>query len=230
MAQKRMFDKAIVRTDKFLDMPDSTQNLYFHLGMECDDEGFISPKMVMRTVNSKEDDLKLLIAKGYAIPCENGVIFIRHWTENNWLDTRRIKPTMYQLEKQKMLENTELIPLLTECLAPAKQLLSQSSIEQSRVEQSRIEKNNINYSDPFLEFYKLYPRKVGKLGAFKKWETIIKKVDYKNIIKGLQNQLDANMFSDQEKYIKHPEVWLNKGCWEDEIKKVEKKNKGSIKI
>ena len=212
-----MFDKAVVRTDHFLDMPDSTQNLYFHLGMECDDEGFISPKMVMRTLNSKEDDLKLLIAKGYTIPCENGVIFIRHWNENNWLDTRRLKPTLYQAEKQKLLEKYTYSDLTEFCLAPAKQSLSQNSIEQSSIEQNSIEKNKINYTNDFLEFYKLYPRKVGKLGAFKKWQTVVEKVNAQEIMKGLQNQIDAKMFSKEEKYIKHPEVWLDKGCWEDEI-------------
>jgi hypothetical protein len=101
--------------------------------------------------------------------------------------------------------------------------------DNNRIEENRKEKNikEIIYSDDFLKFYNLYPRKIGKMGAYKKWETTIKKVDPEKIIKGLQDQLDAKMFSDDQKFIKHPEVWLNKGCWDDTI--IKKENK-EIKI
>jgi len=97
------------------------------------------------------------------------------------------------------------------------------SNDDTRIEENRIEENNnkIIYSDDFLNFYNLYPRKIGKLGAYKKWETIIKKVDKNKIITGLKNQIDAKMFDKEMKFIKHPEVWLNKGCWDDEIIKKE---------
>lgn len=97
MAQKRMFDRTIVRTDAFIEMPSSTQNLYFHLGMESDDEGFVSPKMIMRSINSSEDDLKLLIAKHFVIPFESGAIVITHFNQNNYLS--RKQPTKFTYEK-----------------------------------------------------------------------------------------------------------------------------------
>ena len=66
MARRRMFSLDVVDTDNFLDMPSSTQALYFHLGMRADDDGFVSsPKRITKTVNCSEDDLKLLILKGY---------------------------------------------------------------------------------------------------------------------------------------------------------------------
>jgi hypothetical protein len=60
MAQKRMFDKGLLETDDFMDMPMSTKALYFLLGMEADDEGFVSPKRVFRLYGGTEDDLKVL--------------------------------------------------------------------------------------------------------------------------------------------------------------------------
>ena len=66
MAKRRMFSLDIVDTDAFLDLPASSQNLYFHLGMRADDDGFISsPKRIAATVNASADDLKLLVAKGF---------------------------------------------------------------------------------------------------------------------------------------------------------------------
>jgi len=78
-----MFSRSIVRTDAFLEMPLPAQSLYFHLGMEADDDGFVNPKMIMRTLGSSEDDLKVLLGKRFLIPFEIGVIVIRHWKENN---------------------------------------------------------------------------------------------------------------------------------------------------
>ena len=42
MAERRMFTKKITESDAFLDMPMSTQCLYFHLNMSADDDGFLS--------------------------------------------------------------------------------------------------------------------------------------------------------------------------------------------
>jgi hypothetical protein len=86
MAQKRMFDRAIIDTDKFMDMSMSTKALYFLLGMEADDEGFVSYKKVMRIHGGNEDDIKVLVAKNFLIKFESGVVVITDWNKNNWLD------------------------------------------------------------------------------------------------------------------------------------------------
>ena len=106
MAKKRMFNIEIVDTDLFLEMPQSTQNLYFHLGMRADDDGFISnPKKIIKTVGSNEDDLRILITKKFIIPFETGVIVIRHWKINNYLRTDRYIETIYQDEKRQLVLN-----------------------------------------------------------------------------------------------------------------------------
>ena len=92
MAQKRMFDKTITNSDEFLDMPDSSQNLYFHLSMNADDDGFVNNwKSIMRMTGHKQDDLKVLTAKQFIIPFDSGVIVIRHWRINNYLRNEVLK-------------------------------------------------------------------------------------------------------------------------------------------
>ena len=104
MAEKRMFTQKIIDSDAFLDMPLSTQALYFHLNMRADDDGFINnPKRIQRTIGASEDDLKLLIAKRFVICFENGVIVIKHWRMHNTLRKDRYNPTQYQ-EQYAMLE------------------------------------------------------------------------------------------------------------------------------
>lgn len=99
MAEKRMFTQKIIDSDPFLDMPLSTQALYFHLNMRADDDGFINnPKRIQRTIGASEDDLRLLIAKRFVIGFENGVIVIKHWRMHNTLRKDRYNPTQYQEE------------------------------------------------------------------------------------------------------------------------------------
>lgn len=96
MAERRCFSMKIVDSDAFLDMPLSTQSLYFHLGMRADDDGFVnSPKRIARLVGAGEDDLKLLIAKRFILAFENGVVVIKHWKMQNTLKNDRLKMPQY---------------------------------------------------------------------------------------------------------------------------------------
>lgn len=95
---RRMFSTEIVNSDIFLDMPSSTQSLYFHLGMHCDDDGFVYPKKVMRMVAAVEDDLKILLAKKFLLTFESGVIVIKHWRVNNYIRADRYRDTSHRQE------------------------------------------------------------------------------------------------------------------------------------
>ena len=103
MAERRMFAKTIIDSDAFLDMPMSTQALYFHLSMRADDDGFLNnPKKIQRMIGATEDDLKLLIAKNFIIVFDTGVIVIKHWKIHNYIRNDRYKPTVYQEEFNKL--------------------------------------------------------------------------------------------------------------------------------
>ena len=105
MAERRMFAKSIIDSDLFLDMPQSTQNLYFHLSLRADDDGFVgNPKKIMRMINCSQDDIKILISKQFLIPFESGVVVIKHWKIHNYIRNDRYKPTIYTEEKKKLIE------------------------------------------------------------------------------------------------------------------------------
>ena len=94
MADKRMMSKSVIDTDMFLDMPASTQCLYFHMLLRADDDGFLkNAKTIMRTVGASPDDVKLLIAKKYLIPFDTGIMAIKHWRIHNYIKKDRYKPT-----------------------------------------------------------------------------------------------------------------------------------------
>lgn len=100
MAERRMFAKTIIDSDAFLDMPLSTQALYFHLSMRADDDGFINkPKTIMRMTGCKDDDIRLLVSKKFVIPFETGVVVIKHWKIHNYIRKDSYSETKYKDEK-----------------------------------------------------------------------------------------------------------------------------------
>ena len=103
MAERRMFAKTIIDSDAFIDMPLSTQALYFHLSMRADDDGFINnPRKIQRMVGASDDDLKVLVMKRFIIPFESGIVIIKHWKIHNYIRNDRYKPTVYAEERQQL--------------------------------------------------------------------------------------------------------------------------------
>lgn len=100
MAERRMMAKSVIETDHFMDMPMSSQCLYFHLLLRADDDGFIkNPSAIRREVGCGEDDMKLLVAKRFILPFDTGVIVIRHWKIHNYIRKDMYHPTECQAER-----------------------------------------------------------------------------------------------------------------------------------
>lgn len=103
MAERRMFTKRITESDAFLDMPSSTQMLYFHFSMNADDDGFVNnPKKIQKMCGASDDDFKLLIAKSFIILFDSGIIVIKHWKMHNYIQADRYRPTDYVEEKSML--------------------------------------------------------------------------------------------------------------------------------
>lgn len=120
MAERRMFSKTIIDSDAFLEMPVSTQALYFHLSMRADDDGFInSPKKICRMVGARDDDMDVLLAKKFILFFDSGVIVIKHWRIHNYIQRDRYKPTNYIDEKsQLVVSDNNSYSMNTKCIQP----------------------------------------------------------------------------------------------------------------
>lgn len=141
MANRRMFSLDVVDTDRFLEMPTSTQALYFHLGMRADDEGFVaSPKKITNFVGCNEDDLKLLAVKKFITPFESGIIVITEWNVHNWIRSDRKHETRFQDEKS-MLSLCGGIYVLADNVQPIDRQMSDSWHPEVRLGKDSIDKN-----------------------------------------------------------------------------------------
>ncbi len=123
-----MFAKQIIDSDNFLDMPLSTQALYFHLSMRADDDGFINnPKKIMRMIGAADDDMRILVARQYVLAFETGVVVVRHWKIHNYIQKDRYKETTCLTEKDRI----ETLPdgSYTECIQNVSEMDTQVRLE-----------------------------------------------------------------------------------------------------
>lgn len=147
MAERRMMSKSIIKSDTFLDMPATTQNLYFHMLLDADDDGFINaPKSIMRMIGAKDDDMKVLAAKQFVIPFESGVVVIKDWKIHNYIQNDRYKPStlperdLLNIQKDKTYTlKGDVSSMDTECIQTV-------SIGKDRLGKERIGKDRLDIS------------------------------------------------------------------------------------
>ena len=184
MAERRMFAKTIVLSDAFLDMPLGARCLYMTMGMLADDDGFVnSPKSIMRQTGATEDDLRILIAKKFIIPFESGVIVIKHWRINNYLQSDRYKQTVYQEEKAMLTldDKGSYTNVYTSDVYTGKDRIGKDSIGNKRVkaftpptlaevESYCQERGNTVSAKRFFDYYEANDWKDGKGNKVKNWK------------------------------------------------------------
>ncbi len=170
-----MFSPDIVCSDAFLEMPASSRDLYFQLGMKADDDGFVSPRGIMRSVGASEDDLKILVGKRFVLPFKSGVIVIKHWKINNLVRKDWYRPTLHQEEYEQLetKDNGSYTELVNDSLTVRQHRLGKVSIgnEIHVVQDSEKETKVKNTRDGggFESFWIQYPNKKDKVSAFAVW-------------------------------------------------------------
>ncbi|HEL0614625.1 TPA: replisome organizer [Streptococcus equi subsp. zooepidemicus] len=153
MAERRMLSKSVIQSDRFLEMPLSSQALYMHLNICADDDGFVgNPKTIIRMIGASEDDFKLLFAKGFIIIFETGIIVISHWKRNNYIQKDRYKETMYKSEKSFLkISSTNVYEKTdTVCIQNGYKSDTQVRVGKDRIDKVSIDKGRIVPDTPIL--------------------------------------------------------------------------------
>lgn len=215
MAERRMFAKTIIDSDAFLDMPLSTQALYFHLSMRADDDGFLNnAKKIQRTIGANDDDFKILLSKNFIIPFEDGVCVVKHWLIHNYIQKDRYKETVYTEHKEKLsIKNNNVYTMDTEWILDASSLEAQVRLGKVSLVKSKV--IDCAPDDGFLEFWNAYPKKKNKAYAEKSWKKLKPNID--EVLKSLEWQKETKDWQKQDgQFIPYPASYINAKGWLDE--------------
>jgi len=224
-----MFSKKVTDTDTFLDMPLSTQALYFHLNMHADDDGFIdNTKTIQRMIGSSDDDRKLLVAKQFLLPFENGLVVIKDWRVHNYIQGDRYHKTQYINEKSQLI--VEENNMYTRRVQDVSNMDTQVRLGKDRLGKDR--KDILSGSDEpdstriqkserdqmFETIWKLYPKKSGKANAKKDFDKAIKSGVDPELIKSKLEEYLKQIKAKQtpQQFIKQGSTWFHQSGWEDE--------------
>ncbi|WP_243198151.1 DNA replication protein [Weissella diestrammenae] len=226
MAQRRMISKKVTDTDAFLEMPLSTQALYFHLNMHADDDGFVSNvNTIMRMIGASGDDAKILIAKQFLIPFDDsGVVVIKDWRIHNYIRKDTYNETMYKEERQKLSVDANGAYQVNEPSTERARVVNESS-PQVRLGKDRLGKDSkdiqapkIGFSEDFEKLWEMYPNKKGKSVAQKAFNKAIKDGDTVEQIRAGIEAYKAYIKAEGTPvmYIKHGSTFFNQRSWNDD--------------
>lgn len=169
-----MFSKRIVESTRFLKMPATSQNLYFHLGMLADDDGIVEAYPVMCTTGSSEDDLRILVSKNFVTVLNSDTVtYINDWLEHNTIRADRKKDSIYKDLLLKVVPNAETIEPKPSYYSRQKEICqtndvqtddkaqTNDSLSKDKTSKDKISKDNIDYqhiADLYNERCVSFPR------------------------------------------------------------------------
>lgn len=180
MAQRRMFNKSITNSSKFLKMPMSSRLLYYDLGMNADDDGFVEHFMVLRMTGATMQDLGVLELNGLIKVFDENVLWIKDWKENNYIQKDRYQPSKY-------LQMYNLDTICIQNVDTGKDSIGKISIDNIKenikekfkkptleeVETYCKERNNNVDPERFIDFYESKDWMIGK-NKMKDWKACIR--------------------------------------------------------
>lgn len=215
MAEKRMFSNKIIDSDAFIDMPLSTQALYFHLHMRADDDGFLNnAQRIMRMIGANKNDYDLLVAKSFIIQFPDGICVIKHWRIHNYIRKDRYRATQYTEEKAMLSvkENGSYTLVQNEPVGipndnqSVDERVTQISIDQNSIDLDNInnvqkedfapsgnkkEKINKQEIEAFFErVWKLYPSKKGKQRVSDKQKKVLFEIGQEELERAIKRYVD----------------------------------------
>ena len=185
-------------------------------------------------IGASEDDLKLLLAKEFLIPFDNGVVVIKDWKIHNYIQKDRYNETIYKDEKSTLIENENkqyqrLDHMDTQCIQNVSSTDTQVRLGKDRLgkdikEIPQPSDDGRSTSERFEVLWKEYPKKQGKKKALTYYKRAIKN--------GVTDEVIMQGIEDYKKYLDSKKNkgwlspmdgsrWFNEERWNDEYDDIE---------
>ena len=214
MAEKRMFSNKVIGSGRFLRMPPTTRLLYYDLGMKADDDGVVEAFSVLREDGCTEDDLRVLVAKGFVrILNEDLVAYITDWNTNNTIRADRYHKGLYA----ELVRDNQLT---TKCQPDDNQMSTEIKVKVKDKTKDSITNGQI--ASEFDRIWKEYPRKEGKKEALAAYTRARRKgVSFEEIEAGVRRYKEK-VSRTEKQYIKQGSTWFKGNRWTDDYEDKEK--------
>lgn len=221
-------------------MPVDSRELYFHLGMNADDDGVVEAYTVLKLVGSSEDNLRVLSVKGFIkILNEDYVAYITDWSEHNLIRADRKVDSVYKNLLLQIVPEAEIIdpkPRADTNKITGRpvdnQWTAQVRLGKGRVGKDIVVQNTTDdditkvtknggvekmTEDDFERFWLSYPRHENKKKAKDKFLKL-DRASLIPIIHALEKQKQSpDWQKNNGQFIPHPTTWLNGERWNDEV-------------
>lgn len=229
MAARRMFSKRLTESTKFLKMPATSQNLYFHLGMNADDDGVVEALLVMRTVGATEDDLRIIVSKGFAtVLNEDMVTYLNDWRENNNIRADRKIDSIYKELLLSIIPDISLVESKPSYYSRKKVIcqtndgqvtdvcpprLGKDRIDQNRLDNTHIRAREDECLQMFEKFWNTYPKQASRALAEQAYVQLLSTTEglrEEQVVAAAKNYAEAcKILKMSDKFIYMPHNWLD---------------------
>lgn len=234
MANRRMFSSRVTESTRFIKMPVSSQNLYFHLGMHADDDGVVEAYPVMCSIGATEDDLRVIVSKGFATLLNSDMVtFINDWLENNNIRADRkidsiykdllleivpdamlkeAKPSYYS--RTKAICRTSGGQMTGKC--PANDRIGKVRVGKESIEKKQCASDNAPkvskaaINDFFESIWKLYPSKKGKGQVSDSKKKVLYDIGYDELSRAIE-RYKAGLARDEWRKPQNGSTFFNSG-------------------
>ncbi len=236
MASRRMFSFRVTESTRFLKMPATSQNLYFHLCMHADDDGVVEAYNVIRLLGATEDDLRVIVSKGFAtLLNEDMVTYINDWRENNNIRADRKTDSVYQELLLSVIPDADLVESKTSYYARKKKICQTNNGQNAdscqpidRIGKDRLGKDSIDINnnicasdnapkadknainDFFERIWKLYPNKKGKGQVSDSKKKILYRIGFDELSRAI-DRYKAGLAKDEWRKPQNGSTFFNSG-------------------
>ena len=214
MAEKRMFSNKVIGSGRFLRMPPTSRLLYYDLGMKADDDGIVEAYSVIREDGCTEDDLRVLVAKGFVrILNEDLVSQIMDWKTNNTIRADRYHESVYAC---LISDDNQMSPT---CPSIGNHCETEIKVKvKDKIKYINNDQNPPDFDAEFDRIWCQYPRKEGRKAAFASYVRDRRKgtpaEEIEQGVRRYNNHIMANRT--EKRYIMQGSTYFNGQRWKDE--------------
>lgn len=115
MAERRMFNKALMFSDLFTRLHHKATLLYIYICLHADDDGICGNSQALaRLYGCSKSHIQTLIDGGWLLPFDTGEVAVAHWHLHNQIRKDRYRPSIYTHVTNRLKKGADGVYVITQ--------------------------------------------------------------------------------------------------------------------